>query len=69
MERFIGTVSDDRLRERLPGAIQGWGAFCRIKDFLARHPDVEEAWFEFKDDRLEKRVANWLAYHNIEPVQ
>jgi len=42
---------------------------CQLKDLLARHPDVEEAGFEFKDERLEKRVANRLAYHNIEPVQ
>jgi hypothetical protein len=69
MERFIGTVRDGRLRERLWNAIQGRGAFRRFKDLLARHPDVEEAWFAFKDARLEKRVADWLEYHNIEPVQ
>jgi hypothetical protein len=68
MERFIGTVEDARLRERLWNAIQGRGAFRRFKDLLARHPQAEEAWFEFKDARLRKRVANWLAYHDIEPV-
>ena len=68
IERFIGTVEDDRLRERLWDAIQGRGAFRRFKDLLARHPQVEEVWFEFKDARLQKRVANWLAYHDIEPV-
>jgi hypothetical protein len=47
---------------------QGRGAFRRFKDLLARHPQEEEAWFEFKDARLQKRVADWLAYHNIEPV-
>jgi hypothetical protein len=69
MERFVGTVEEDRLRERLWDAIQGRGAFRRFKDLLARHPQVEEAWFEFRDARLQKRVANWLAYHNIEPLQ
>jgi hypothetical protein len=68
MERFIGTVEDARLQERLWNAIRGRGAFRRFKDLLARHPQVEEAWFEFKDARLQKRVANWLAYHEIEPV-
>ena len=62
MERFIGTVEDARLRERLWNAIRGRGAFRRFKDLLARHPQVEEAWFEFKDARLQKRVANWLEY-------
>jgi hypothetical protein len=68
MERFIGTVEDARLRERLWNAIQGRGAFRRFKDLLARHPQVEEAWFDFKDARLQKRVANWLETHDIEPV-
>ena len=68
MERFIGTVEDARLRERLWNAIQGRGAFRRFKDLLARHPQVEEAWFNFKDARLQKRVANWLETHDIEPV-
>jgi len=68
MERFIGTVEDARLRERLWNAIQGRGAFRRFKDLLVRHPQVEEAWFDFKDARLQKRVANWLETHDIEPV-
>ena len=68
MERFIGTVEDAHLRERLWNAIRGRGAFRRFKDLLARHPQVEEAWFDFKDARLQKRVANWLETHDIEPV-
>jgi hypothetical protein len=69
MERFISTVEDVRLRERLWSAIQGRGAFRRFKDLLIRHPQVEEDWFEFKDARLQRRVANWLEFHDIEPVQ
>jgi hypothetical protein len=69
MERFIGTVEDVRLRERLWSAIRGRGAFRRFKDLLIRHPQVEEDWFEFKDTWLQRRVANWLEFHDIEPVQ
>jgi hypothetical protein len=68
MERFIGSVGDDRLRERLWSAIRERGAFRRFKDLLARHPQVEDKWFEFKDAQLQKRVANWLASHDIEPI-
>ena len=68
MERFISTVENARLRERLWDAIQGRGAFRRFKDLLACHPQVEEAWFDFKDAQLQRRVASWLAYHEIEPV-
>ena len=69
MERFVGIVEDARLRERLGGAIRGRGAFRRFKDLLARHPQVEAAWFEFKDARLDQRVSDWLENHDIEPVQ
>jgi len=69
MERFVDTVNDARLRERLWDAIEGRGAFRRFKDLLARHPQVEEEWFEFKDSWLQKRVADWLEFHDIEPVQ
>lgn len=68
MERFIGTVKDAHLRECLWNAIEGWGAFRRFKDLLVRHPQVEEACFDFKDARLQKRVANWLEAHDIEPL-
>jgi hypothetical protein len=58
MERFIGTVRDDRLRERLWRAIRRRGAFRRFKDLLARHPQEKDAWFDFKEARLQKRLAN-----------
>ena len=69
MEHFIATVEDDRLRERLWDAITGRGAFRRFKDVLARHPQVREDWFEFKDARLRARVADWLELHDIELVE
>ncbi|MBN1812076.1 MAG: hypothetical protein JXA14_09600 [Anaerolineae bacterium] len=69
MERFIGReVESDRLREQLWEAIQGRGAFCRFKDLLARHPDLEQRWYAFKAKRVEQRMLEWLAYHDIEPV-
>jgi hypothetical protein len=69
MERFIGTVEHVCLRERLWSAIQGRGAFRHFKNLLIRHPQVEEDWFEFKDAQLQRRVADWLEFHDIEPVQ
>jgi hypothetical protein len=35
---------------------------------VAEHPEVEERWFEFKDERLQQRVRDWLALRNIEPI-
>ena len=69
MERFIGRkVESDRLREQLWEAIQGRGAFRRFKDLLARHPDLEQRWYAFKAERIEQRMLEWLAYHDVEPV-
>jgi hypothetical protein len=68
MERFIGTIGDERLKDRLWRAIEGRGAFRRFKDVLFAYPDERESWFEFKDRRLEKRVIGWLALQGIEPI-
>jgi hypothetical protein len=69
MEHFIGReIESDRLRERFWEAIRGRGAFRRFQDLLARHPNLEEHWYDFKADRVEQRMLNWLAHHNIEPV-
>jgi hypothetical protein len=68
MQRFIRRVENPRLRERLWDAIQGRGAFRRFKDLLARYPDIEERWFEFKAARIERRMLDWLNFHDIEPV-
>jgi hypothetical protein len=68
MERFIGTVEDPQLRERLWRAIKGRGAFRYFKDVLWEHPDVKEQWYEFKEARRQRRLTDWLEARNIEPV-
>jgi hypothetical protein len=68
MERFIDTVEDPDLRDRLWNAIRGRGAFRYFRDVVAERPEVEERWFEFKDQRLQQRVRDWLALRNIEPI-
>jgi hypothetical protein len=68
MERFISTVRDDRLQDRLWRAIQGRGAFRYFKDVLADYPDERERWFAFKDRRIHERVADWLESEEIEPT-
>jgi hypothetical protein len=68
MERFIGTVEDPGLRERLWRAIKGQGAFRYFKDVLWEHPDVQERWFDFKETQQQRRLTNWLEAHDIEPI-
>ncbi|MEF8874966.1 MAG: UPF0158 family protein [Candidatus Thermoplasmatota archaeon] len=66
MQDFIQTVEDEDLREKLWIAIDGKGAFRRFKDVLRLYPDVRERWFEFKDERVERRVVEWLE-RKLEP--
>lgn len=68
MESFVYTVTDPRLANELEYAIRGRGAFRRFKDILARHPQVEAAWYAFKDARIRARVRDWLEAYGIEPV-
>lgn len=68
MERFIGTVEDAELRDRLWRAIKGRGAFRYFKDVLFEHPDVREEWFAFKDAWQERRMMDWLEARDIEVV-
>lgn len=69
MERFIRTVEDPELRERLWRAIDGRGAFRYFKDVVGEHPQVRERWFEFKDARRRQRTEAWLEAHDIELIE
>lgn len=68
MERFIGTVRDERLQDRLWRAISGRGAFRRFKDVLYNYPQERERCFAFKGDRVQQRVVGWLASEGVEPI-
>lgn len=68
MERFISTVRNDHLRDRLWSAIQGRGAFRYFKDTLFEHPAERERWFAFKDRCIYERVSWWLESEGIEPT-
>jgi hypothetical protein len=68
MERFISTVRDGHLRERLWKAIEGRGAFRYFKDVLAESPAERERWLAFKGRCVYERIAWWLESEGIEPT-
>jgi hypothetical protein len=68
MQQFVETVSDPRLEELLSIAIQGKGAFRRFKDSIAQHPEAQERWFSFKEQRLQERIKEWLESNDIEAI-
>lgn len=66
MERFVGSVTESQLRERLIMAIDGKGAFRRFKDVLLAFPAERERWFSYRADLLHWHIHNWLGENDIE---
>lgn len=65
MERFVGSVSDDGLRERLHMSIDGKGAFRRFKDVLLTFPGERERWFSYRADFLHWHIQEWLKRESL----
>ncbi len=65
MERFVGSVTDEPLRERLIISIDGKGAFRRFKDVLLAYPAERERWFSYRAELLHWHIHNWLEEHEI----
>jgi hypothetical protein len=68
MEAFIAVVRSPRLQERLERAISGRGAFRYFKDVLLDYPTERERWFRFKQERLQRRMLDWLEAQGITPT-
>lgn len=66
MERFVTSVTDEPLRERLVISIDGKGAFRRFKDVLLGFPVERERWFSYRAELLHWHIHNWLQSHGIE---
>jgi hypothetical protein len=60
MERFVQSVADDALRERLILAIDGKGAFRRFKDVLLSYPVERDRWFTYRANLLHIYINGWL---------
>ena len=65
MEKFVGSVTDEPLRERLIISIDGKGAFRRFKDVLLAYPAERERWFSYRAELLHWHIQNWLESHDI----
>lgn len=67
MERFVASVDDEQLRERLLLAIDGKGAFRRFKDVLLSYPVERERWFNYRADLLHHHINEWFEAKGLEP--
>jgi hypothetical protein len=69
MERFIDTVTNASLKERLADSIVGKGAFRRFKDIIGRYPEERKRWFAFRDVLLHRHILDWLKQHKLEVLE
>jgi hypothetical protein len=60
MERFVQSVEDESLKERLVLAIDGKGAFRRFKDVLLSYPVERDRWFQYRANLLHIYINGWL---------
>jgi len=60
MERFVASVDDPVLRDRLLVSIDGKGAFRRFKDVLLSFPVERERWFNYRADLLHCHINRWF---------
>src|SRR5215467_8476918 len=65
MEKFVGSVTDEPLRDRLIISIDGKGAFRRFKDVLLTYPAERERWFSYRAELLHWHISQWLEQHEI----
>ncbi len=65
MEKFVGSVAEEPLRERLIISIDGKGAFRRFKDVLLAYPAERERWFTYRAELLHWHIQQWLEQHEI----
>jgi hypothetical protein len=65
MEDFCYTVEDEKIRDKLLYAISGRGAFRRFKDAI-HFLDIQDDWYRFQNEELEKIAIEWLEEKGIE---
>jgi hypothetical protein len=64
IEDFCYSVADITTRENLSHKIGGSGAFRRFKDAI-REYGIEEDWYRFRQEELEKIAIDWLEANQI----
>lgn len=66
MERFVSSVADPPLRDRLLISIDGKGAFRRFKDVLLAFPAERERWFVYRSEVLHFHIQTWVEHTKID---
>ena len=68
MERFIWSLPEGAIQDRLENAIRGRGAFRRFKDSIYRL-DIEQEWYDFRANAYRKIAVEWCEEHGFQFVE
>jgi hypothetical protein len=64
MERFCGSLDNEKMAEELYSAIRGKGAFQRFRYTLQRY-GMEDQWYNFREAGLKKIAIRWCGDNDI----
>ena len=65
MERFIWSLPEGTIQDRLENAIRGRGAFRRFKDDIYRL-DIEQEWYDFRENAYREIAVEWCEDHGFQ---
>ena len=65
MERFIWSLPEGTIQDRLENAIRGRGAFRRFKDSIYRL-DMEQEWYDFRANAYREIAIEWCNDHGFQ---
>ena len=65
IERFIWSLPEGVIRDRLENAIRGRGAFRRFKDSIYRL-DMEQDWYDFRANAYREIAVEWCEDHGFQ---
>lgn len=69
MQNFVSTLPPTGLREKLKWSLEGAKPFRRFRETLAEDQVLRKRWFEFHHEAMQKIALEWLADHDIEPIE
>lgn len=69
MQNFVSTLPPTGLREKLKWSLEGAKPFRRFRETLAEDQALRKRWFEFHHEAMQKIALEWLADHDIEPIE
>jgi GNAT superfamily N-acetyltransferase len=60
MEHFAAGLRNPAIRNELAAALnRGRGVFRAFKDIIARYPEIEKLWFNYKERGMRRDILRW----------